>query len=119
MKLINNFFYITRKDEMNSLPVFQVKLRPDHFIYSVHFPNNPVTPGVCLVQMAIEILEQHFQRPLQLDTAVNIKFKKPIHPDTEPMFIFNKLAWDGNLLAAQVSVEDKDSQFVKMSLRLK
>ena len=80
MKLINDFYHIVATDESGDKSVYKVKLNAVHDIYSVHFPGNPVTPGVCLVQMATEILEQKFDKRLVLSTAVNIKFKRLVAP---------------------------------------
>ena len=56
MKLINDFFEIVSKESGEGTLKCKVRLHPEHFIYQAHFPGNPVTPGVCLVQMAAEIL---------------------------------------------------------------
>ena len=39
----------------------KIRLNPDHEIYRAHFPGNPITPGVCIVQIISEVLgEQHW-----------------------------------------------------------
>ena len=78
-----------------------------------------MTPGVCLVQMATEILEQKFDKRLVLSTAVNIKFKRLVAPTDEPSFVFSKLVMEDDLLKALISIEDEQGQFVKMSLQFK
>ena len=32
-----------------------IRLLPDNVIYKAHFPEKPITPGVCIVQMAVEL----------------------------------------------------------------
>ena len=81
-----------------------------------HFPGNPVTPGVCLVQMATEILEQKYSKKFLLSEAVNIKFRKTVGPNDEPSFVFTKLVFEENLLKTSVSIEDGEDPYVKMSL---
>ena len=119
MKLINDFYHIVATDESGYKSVYKVKLNAAHDIYRVHFPGNPVTPGVCLVQMATEILEQKFDKRLVLSTAVNIKFKRLVAPTDEPSFVFSKLVMEDDLLKALISIEDEQGQFVKMSLQFK
>jgi 3-hydroxyacyl-[acyl-carrier-protein] dehydratase len=133
MKLINDFFEIVEeqgagslveeqgarsKEQGLSLDDFsvQVKLNADHYIYRAHFPNNPITPGVCLVQMAAEILELRLGKQLQLNTAVNIKFRKPVAPTDCPTFLFRKMSIADDKLSVSISVEYDDAQLVRMSL---
>lgn len=119
MRLINDFYHIVSTDDAEGKYVCKVKLNAAHGIFSVHFPNNPVTPGVCLVQMATEILEQKLGKKLVLSTAVNIKFKKLMAPNDEPSFVFSKITTEDKLLKTLVSIEDEQGQFVKMSLQFK
>ena len=119
MKLINDFYHIVAAEESEGKYVCKVKLNAAHDIYSVHFPGNPVTPGVCLVQMATEILEQKFNKRYVLSTAVNIKFKRLVAPNDEPSFIFTKIVTEDDLLKTFISIEDEQGQFVKMSLQFK
>ena len=119
MKLINDFYHIVAIDDSGGKYVCKVKLNAAHNIYSVHFPGNPVTPGVCLVQMVTEILELKFEKKLVLSTAVNIKFKRLVAPNDEPSFVFSKIVIEDGLLKTIVSIEDEQGQFVKMSLQYK
>ena len=119
MKLINDFYQIIATEESEGKSVYKVKLNAAHDIYSVHFPGNPVTPGVCLVQMATEILEQKFDKKFVLSTAVNIKFKRLVAPTDEPSFVFSKMVTEDDLLKTFISIEDEQGQFVKMSLQFK
>ena len=124
MKLLNDFFTIIQNsDKESQVPPLlsddfttQVKLNSDHFIYKAHFPNNPITPGVCLLQMAQEILEQRIGRQLRLKTAGNIKFRKPVEPTACPTFFFRKLSVQDNTVSVSISVECDDVQLVRMSL---
>ena len=117
MKLINDFFEIVSKESAEGTLKCKVKLHPKHFIYQAHFPGNPVTPGVCLVQMAAEILGEAYQQNLMLSLLKNIKFKKIVRPEDEPTFVFTKVVKDNETLSANVSIEDEESQYVKMSLQ--
>lgn len=119
MKLINDFYHIVSTEDSEGKYVCKVKLNAAHDIYSVHFPGNSVTPGVCLVQMATEMLEQKFGKKLVLSTAVNIKFKRLVAPHDEPSFVFSKIVTEDGLLKTIISIEDEQGQFVKMSLQYK
>ena len=54
MKLIGDFFHIVSTKHSEAELVWQVQLNADHYIYRAHFPGNPITPGVCLVQMVMK-----------------------------------------------------------------
>lgn len=129
MKLINDFFSVVEGQGVPHPPKggaesegarsdfsVQVKLNADHAIYKAHFPHNPITPGVCLIQMAGEILALRYEQQLQLKTAVNIKFRKPVEPTACPVFLFRKMSISDDKLSVSISVEDDDTQLVKMSL---
>lgn len=51
-----------------------VRLLPESPIYKAHFPGYPVTPGVTLVQMALELMSR------KLAAAKDIKFVVPVLP---------------------------------------
>lgn len=104
MKLIDNFFQITHSRITDGSYVCKVKLNAQHPVYSVHFPGNPVTPGVCLLQIATELLEQEYGKRLLLSKAKSIKFKKIIRPDEEPTFVFTKLVYADQQLSVNISI---------------
>ena len=59
MKLENDFFTIENIISVDGEPrEVELNLNTSHWVYDAHFPGNPVTPGVCLVQMAAEILSR-------------------------------------------------------------
>jgi 3-hydroxyacyl-[acyl-carrier-protein] dehydratase len=117
MKLINDFYHIVSKQTTEEGYACKVSLNERHPFYSVHFPGNPVTPGVCLLQIATEILEHKYNRRLLLTKAANIKFKRLVAPDDQPTFVFSKILFQNDCLKTLVSIEDRESQFVKMSLQ--
>ena len=110
MKLINDFFEIVAKEPGDGELKCKVKFNPEHYIYQAHFP-------VCLVQIATEILGQALCRTLELSLLKNIKFKKIVKPNDKPDFVFTKVKVNEyNQLSANISIEDEQSQYVKMSL---
>ena len=117
MKLIDNFFQITDSCTTDDSYTCKVRLNPQHPIYSVHFPDNPVTPGVCLMQMATEMLEEKFGKKLLLSKAKSIKFKKIIGPDETPTFVFTKMVLDDQQFSVNISIEDEEAQMAIMSLQ--
>jgi 3-hydroxyacyl-[acyl-carrier-protein] dehydratase len=78
--LLQDFFEIIGQEETeNSLNTI-IKLKVNHRIFDGHFPNRPIVPGVCILQIAKEILMQKTQRNLIMAGSNNIKFMNPIDP---------------------------------------
>lgn len=80
MKLQNEMFFVEESADSR----VRVRLNAGHYIYGAHFPGNPITPGVCIVQMVGELLSNRVGRPLKLSKIVNLKFVAPISPVTTP-----------------------------------
>lgn len=116
MKLMNDFFRIEAADSQGDDIRCTIIFNPQHAIYRGHFPGNPITPGVCLIQAATEILEQHKGKRLLLTKISNVKFKTPVSPDIQPTFIFTKQKTIDNIYSASVSIEHGGHIFVKMAL---
>lgn len=116
MALIHDFFEIVSLRQSEGKLCCDTRFHPEHVIFQVHFPNKPVTPGTCLLQMVTEILESHLQTTLSLQKATSLKFKRVLTPNDEPTFVFTKLLQEENQVAATVSVEVEDFQCVKMSV---
>ena len=57
-----------------------LRLNKDHPVFAGHFPGQPVTPGVCMMQIIKELGEKWANMPLQLQTARNVKFMGVINP---------------------------------------
>ncbi len=80
MKLLNDFYTILDSNPTESGISVLVKINKDHSIFEGHFPNHPVTPGVCTMQIIKELSEHHFEKELMLKTARNVKFMAIINP---------------------------------------
>lgn len=56
-------------------------INADHEIFQGHFPGMPVVPGVCMVEMIKEILEEVVGMKTDLNKAGNIKFLHVLDPN--------------------------------------
>ncbi|QTE35751.1 hypothetical protein J3L18_21730 [Mucilaginibacter gossypii] len=82
--LNNTFFSFTTPETDGSLLKTTISLNPAHDIFKGHFPGNPIVPGVCMMQMVKEILENQLGKKLRLVKADNIKFLSFINPNEYP-----------------------------------
>lgn len=117
MKLIDDFYTIIDSEMTTDGLRCSVAFHSKHVIFAAHFPDNPVTPGMCLVTMATEMLEQAYDCRLSLNQIVSIKFKQPLPPTKKPTFVISKVSSEDNRLRAQVRIEDEQMLYVQMSLR--
>ena len=76
----NNLYIVTQCDKSNESALFHIELNPNHTIYQAHFPGQPITPGVCLLQIARELLEDHCGHKLEIRHVKNIKFLSVVSP---------------------------------------
>jgi 3-hydroxyacyl-[acyl-carrier-protein] dehydratase len=79
--LNNNFFKLTGSlSGNNGVYKTTISLDKDHPIFKGHFPGLPVVPGVCMMAIVKELLEEVVNRPLQLLHTTNMKFLSLINP---------------------------------------
>lgn len=105
--LLNDFY--TAHDIQTGEEVFncQIKFNNDHAIFKGHFPGNPVVPGVCMIEMVKELLQEHVHEPLILRSSGNVKFLQLITPGMQPMI---KIEWkkteDGYSVKAGINLDN-------------
>lgn len=116
----DNLFSIVSESKTDNLYDFTILLNSSHPIYTGHFPNEAITPGVCLIQIAVDLFSHIMQQPHHLVKAKNVKFLQIIRPDEHPE-IHYRLTWektDNELFAVKVLVYDGVVTFSKMSLQI-
>lgn len=117
MVLKDNLYIITSEDIDNGL--FNIRLKEDCFIYAAHFPNFPITPGVCVIQIVKELAEILFNQTLTLKSIKNAKFLKVMQPnDTEYCVNIKVKKQEDNSISFQSVISDKDdNSYAKLSLQ--
>lgn len=129
MKLKNNLYKIISKEEVNSIFNYTVELNPSCVIYQAHFPGEPITPGVCIVQIGKEVIEDLLleqsstSRRLEIIKAKNIKFLSVISPNETLILTYQvrKLVFsdDKMTIETQIVVNSDDKSMAKISLVMK
>ena len=86
MQTILTDFYTLKSSEKteNGSFIANISLNKDHDIFKGHFPGNPVTPGVCMMQIVKELTEEFTGKKLFLKSASNVKFMAIINPYETP-----------------------------------
>lgn len=118
MKLLNDFFRIEKSEVTDENYICRIRLNTAHTIYRAHFPGNPITPGVCLVQMVTECLEQFLRKSLYLKEVKNVKFLSILSPveNDRVTLVFSKTAMSETECNVQAIIVSAEIQYAKMSL---
>jgi 3-hydroxyacyl-[acyl-carrier-protein] dehydratase len=98
------FYKIIERTEIETGKlIVKIRLNQDHEIFSGHFPENPITPGVTSIRIIGELLENHLSTKLRLKEASNIKFPGMIQPQVHPEPVF------------EIKYEETENQLFKVS----
>ena len=86
-----------------------VRLLPESPIYKAHFPEYPITPGVTLLQISLELMGK------KLVGAKDIKFVAPVLPGDGIEVRFEWEFKDENTVSVSILSMD-GTQYARMSL---
>lgn len=89
MLLIDFYEVLELKTEDDTSLTASVKINKMHAIFNGHFPENPVTPGVVLLQILKNCLETHLNTSLLMSKTSNVKFLALVNPETDAVLDFN------------------------------
>lgn len=81
MELRNSLYNRGEWIEENETWRVNITLHSSHIIFQSHFPGEPVMPGVCILQIAKELLEDYWNCQLKLIRIKNVKFLYVITPE--------------------------------------
>lgn len=88
--LLNHFYSVLQLEKIDSLNYkASVRLNASHDIFKGHFPGNPITPGVCMIQMIKEISESILSKKLFMNQCSNVKFMALINPEVNSELVLN------------------------------
>ncbi|MEC3879342.1 hypothetical protein [Parapedobacter sp. 10938] len=103
MSLLHDFYALDAFTADGSKVSASISLNGSHAVFQGHFPGNPVTPGVCMMQIIKELAEKWAAAPLMLKKARNVKFMAIINPQEHPN------------IQVELDVEEEDGQLTVKS----
>jgi 3-hydroxyacyl-[acyl-carrier-protein] dehydratase len=111
MKVLNDFYKIINTESIDNKHTVIVMLNQTHEIYKGHFPDNPVVPGVCLIQMIGELSSTISKTELHIKRASNIKFRSPVKPDICPelKFILDISLVENSLISVKCDIYQNET----------
>lgn len=80
MMLLNDLYIIDHLEAGAAT----LRLNAEHPIFKGHFPERPVLPGACQLQMIRELLSHITAKNYRLQKAAAIKFITPVDPRHNP-----------------------------------
>src|SRR5690606_595147 len=111
MSILKAFYKVENLESAGGNISALVKIDKEHSIFKGHFPNHPVMPGVCSMQIIKELAEKGLGLGLMLKTARNVKFMAIINPEENELVKFDlnieTLAENEFSIKATVSVDEK------------
>lgn len=114
----SSFYTIKPASENGS---FDIKINPKHPIFKGHFPEKPIVPGVCIVEICREICEEIYHKRLIISKVRNIKFTQILTPTEYPevRFSIQHEHIENQEIDIQASVKHNDTLFTKIQMTLK
>ena len=79
--LLNDFYTISKQENLDGSLKATIVLNPKHKIFQGHFPGHPVVPGVCMMQIIREVMQERTGQKLKIAGADFIKFLTIINPE--------------------------------------
>lgn len=124
MKLLNSLYHIVSREEGIQTVRYDIRLDANHIIYQAHFPGEPITPGVCILQIAKELLEDYLHKPLSIQSIKNAKFLSVISPVETPQvsYVYEKIIINDTAFMYNVTVlvlSDVSHHHAKLSFTCK
>ena len=119
--LRDSFFFIKEMQaNENGDTHFIVRLNTGHRIYEGHFPQMPVVPGVCTIQIVKECLQAARNEELQYTNIINCKFPTMIVPSmTQEFFIDITATEEDKTISMKASVKGDGHNFLSLKASLK
>ena len=82
--LIENYYKINNIIAGTEKTLFIISLKPDCNVYKGHFPENPISPGVCNIQMIKECAESIAGKHLFMNNLQHCRLTTLITPLVYP-----------------------------------
>ena len=121
------FRFIDRLVELSeSTAVGEYTFRVDENFYQGHFPGNPVTPGVILVEtmcqtglvamgiylLGLELPREEVAKTITLFTDAEVEFARVVPPEATVRVTAEKLFWRRRKLKSKVTLTLADGTYV-------
>lgn len=107
----------SRKDENGGGDVFvyEARLNGEHDVFKGHFPETPVMPGVCMLQLLKDCIADATGKNRMFERIKSCKFVSVVSPEDNPLLTVSFTLTDNNLQAT-LSANDIPALKIKTTL---
>lgn len=81
----NEIYSLSALEKTEDSITATVRYDASHPVFKGHFPDNPIVPGVCTLNMISDIVSENIGRDFRIQSASNVKFLQLIRPDSQPL----------------------------------
>ena len=81
----SGLYTITQYQQVSDSHHYTLTLATQHPIYDGHFPEQPILPGVCFLQITRELAQRSTGKLLRLTQLKTAKFPSPLNPNQTPI----------------------------------
>jgi len=119
MKLKENLYTVVSKDMVEGGQSFVITLNSSCSIYAAHFPGMPITPGVCMIQLVEELLEELIGCSLRVCAIKNAKFLSVLKPEGQNVIVtLSGVKVENEIISSQAIISDFNSNvYARISLQ--
>lgn len=100
--MLNDFYQILDHREENNAYIFDIAVNTRHKIFEGHFPDHPIVPGVCTLQMIKECTERVLGSDTAIQSISSCKYLKAVNPI------------ESNLIQLSLAVSEKDNNEIQL-----
>lgn len=113
----NNLYFIDDIKRTDEGSIYTLHLNPGHIIYKAHFPGEPITPGVCIMQIGVELIADTVGSNVDIKTVKNVKFLSILRPNCLTLSVeIHRIIIDGLNVNAHVVFSSTGVIIAKISL---
>ena len=84
--LLTNYYTIDSRTEEDGKTIFGIRLNSEAKVYQGHFPENPVSPGVCNIQMIVECASLITGTERSVKSIKRCRFLNVVRPSSEKVY---------------------------------
>lgn len=116
---MNDFYRIVSTKFENNTWHFDIEINPKHRIFEGHFPEQPIVPGVCTLQIIRECTESILKQKIVLNQISTCKFLSVVDPLSGTAIDLNITfeITEDNCLNLQANGQFKGADFIKLKAK--
>ena len=114
--MLMNKLYIEKSFQINENEIIaQVCVDKNHSIFDGHFPEQPVLPGVCMMQLVKDLVEKAMSKKITMLEVIYCKFLNMLDPSKNNIVdIFISIKENESLLHVTAQLKSSEMVLLKM-----